>query len=191
MVATNASRRHLQRNNTQLISISHIWISDTVLQRAWHSFASRNGARNKPTAKPCSSSIARSSLSGSTSSLMASNTKLASRLRHSQSQRSFNILPPQLRHGSSVPGPLEARRRRSSRKRMTGLAFMDLNIDDIDPGVFMGMDPKKKRKLEEEDWVRKHRSFDLTSLASGSTVSPAEKTADSSLTGCEYKMFTR
>ena len=152
MVASHANRLQLRRNASRLTSIPHVWISDTVLQRAWQSFICSTYVHKKQTTRPCSSAVAHTPVNGPSQIVPPSQLQLAASFRLSQAQRSSNILSShQLRHGSSVPGPLEARKRRSFRKRMTDLASFDLGTGGLDPGALMGINPKEQRNFEKDD----------------------------------------
>ena len=185
MVGSNSSRQYVQRNAIQLASPPHIWISDVTLQRAWHRFTCSSAANSKRTAKSSFSSIVHAPQPGSSPAAAGVKLRLTVIIQDLQPRQSSTFLPLQRRHGSSVPGPLEARHRRSSRKRVASLAFPDSGTSDLDLAALMGMDLRKQWYPENYDSIRRRDTPDLEAQSLRSAELSAQEAQDNGLSTCE------
>lgn len=108
-----------------------IWISDSLLAHVFESFFSPHTSRSpRRYATTCSAKVASDAPhTRSSSSSDGPRTRCSSSFKLSK--------PCQVRFGSNVPGPLEARRR-GLRRRMMGLAPIDRAGSMPDGGALMG-----------------------------------------------------
>ena len=139
-------RRGLRHLTLDPSSTSSLWIKDEVLQEVWSNFCRLTFRKYSYTRRfsstthcalvpwsPCSNPVRHSLTIPSTRQPKGS---------HKPSWR------PQRRCGSSVPGPLEARRRRSLTRRMMDLTRSSGSGNDPRIGVVIGMKGRKPADLK-------------------------------------------
>ena len=138
MIQPRGYQRRVPSYIDQLQRTTQIWTSDTALHTAWQSFSRctfAHSSRSNGRRFSCHCEPSRPSQYGA--SCLDSNPTRSKLLRPVialHSGFSYN------RYGSSVPGPLEARRR--ARRRLMGRATPAMAQGGADPGVLMGINAK-------------------------------------------------
>lgn len=176
MIQPSGCRRHIPNYIDRLQRSTCIWISDTALQSAWQSFSRRTF-------------VPRSQANGRCFSCHCKPPRPFLNKYHSLDTKPVSSKPPcpsfvpqsdlsSSRHGSTVPGPLEARRR--ARRRLMGQCTPTTVQGGTDLGILMGINAQGKQRERVKNHPRIYEWYSPTERA------PKRKEGSSAIDGPEY-----